>query len=229
MAFPSLSDISDFSDLNGSTVGADTTVDIIPNVQENDLICYAVANDGGEQNPALPGYAEVLHLDELTLFAKKATSSEPSSVTIALDSVESVAVIGWRIPASEWSQDTNDIEAMISASNDPPNLTPSYGSEDTTWIAISGVDSGRNVDTYPSGYSNQSHFRTGLVGGDAAVAICSRELAASSEDPGIFDWSSNTSVVSATVAIRPAAAAGGGGTEFPFELAYPTTGVLAGV
>lgn len=90
---------------------------------------------------------------------------------------------------------------------DPPSLDPSsWGAEDTLWYAIeAGNDNTKTVVSYPTNYSNGvQHTSSGGTGGQLALA--SRQLNASSEDPGTFTLSSGggSRTIGFTLAIRPA-------------------------
>lgn len=93
----------------------------------------------------------------------------------------------------------------------PPSLTPSWGADDTLWLAVAG-HSAASTTAWSAGPSSYSGFQVnGASSGGSAVSIASayRQLNASSEDPGAFTVSgSNRFWSAATVAIRPAAAGG---------------------
>ena len=55
-------------------------------------------------------------------------------------------------------------------------------------------------------------------GSTANIATATRQLTASSEDPGTFTPSSNRFWAAATIAVYPAAGGGGGGGSDPLEL-----------
>lgn len=94
----------------------------------------------------------------------------------------------------------------------PPSLTPSWGTDDTLWLAIAGHAAAVTA-AWSAAPTNYSGFQNdGASSGGAAVSIASstRQLNAISEDPGAFTVSgSNRFWTSATIGIRPAAAGGG--------------------
>lgn len=93
-----------------------------------------------------------------------------------------------------------------SATPDPPSLSPSWGAEDTLWIAYARSERGDNTYTgAPTNYTNLAYDNDGAGAGAGAVASARRELNASSEDPGAFTPSSSAAWIANTVAVRPAA------------------------
>jgi len=97
----------------------------------------------------------------------------------------------------------------------PNSLTPSWGADDTLWIALCAVGedsltgsfTGITADTPPTNYVNQENtiISADAIGGiQASVAF--RQLNAASEDPGNFaNDTSNARWRCATIAVRPPA------------------------
>lgn len=89
-----------------------------------------------------------------------------------------------------------------SATPDPPNLTPSWGSAANLWIAAFGRRSAAcTMDAYASGYT------IGQVGGDASnckTFAATKVATASSENPGTFTLSNAAQWNALTIAVRPA-------------------------
>lgn len=115
------------------------------------------------------------------------------------------------IRITDWHGTTppeSDTASGDATSADPPTLSPSWGSDDTLWIAVAG-HSAVSAAAFTAAPTNYTDFaNNGASSGGAAVSIASsyRELAASSEDPGTFTaGGSNRFWASATIAIRPAA------------------------
>lgn len=112
-----------------------------------------------------------------------------------------------------------------SAAN-PPSLTPSWGADDTLWLAVAGHTAGSTA-AWSAGPASYSGFQNdGASSGGSAVSIASayRQLNAASEDPGTFTVSgSNRFWAAATIGIRP----GGGGP--PPATASGSTLLMMGV
>ncbi|MCI0553514.1 MAG: BNR repeat-containing protein, partial [Anaerolineae bacterium] len=97
-----------------------------------------------------------------------------------------------------------------STTPNPPNLDPSaWGTEDTLWLAIVGWDDGTTgMDSIPTAYATPNgQTRVNFASDGCGVSMGTRELNATSEDPGTFllDVVSEAWIAQ-TVAIRPAAA-----------------------
>jgi hypothetical protein len=91
-----------------------------------------------------------------------------------------------------------------STSMDPPNLAPSWGSDDTYWLAGATYFQGqRFVTALPGSYGNQ----LGVIRWDnsnaGGVILMSRTNAAASENPGAYTLSTSQAWVACTIGIRP--------------------------
>lgn len=90
---------------------------------------------------------------------------------------------------------------------DPPNVTPSWGTDDTLWLAVAGhaAASAAAFTAAPTNYSNFQNNGTSSGGSAVSLASATRQLNAASENPGTFTaGGSNRFWASATIAIRPA-------------------------
>jgi len=100
-------------------------------------------------------------------------------------------------------------------SANPPNLAPSFASEDILWIVAAGhaAASAAAFTAAPTNYTNFANNGASSGGSAVSVASAYRELNAASEDPGTFTaGGSNRWWAAATIAVRPAATGGGGET-----------------
>lgn len=100
--------------------------------------------------------------------------------------------------------------ALTSGSNsttaDPPSLTPSWGADDTLWIATYARDSANTVTAYPASYTGAQYNKTSAP----AMGQATRQLNAATENPGTFATSNDDNDWAAsTVAIRPSNAIAG--------------------
>ena len=87
---------------------------------------------------------------------------------------------------------------------DPPFNTPSWGEEDTLWIAVFGAEDDDAVTIgYPTAYINTAETRSG--GGNSLgyeVASATRERNAASESPTAFSLNIIENWIADTIAIR---------------------------
>lgn len=141
-----------------------------------------------------------------TLLSKVADGTEGSAaLSITLSAAAQVAWTIWRITGCESSV------ATVSATGSTVTVTfgalaPSWGAEDSLWIAVAHLRSTPGVSAYSTGYTDP----TGAVGsGVARVSTRSVELLlnAATETPSDWTLGGATNHVQYTVAIRPAAAA----------------------
>lgn len=90
--------------------------------------------------------------------------------------------------------------AFDGANGDPPLHTPPDGLQDYLWIAARAGDSTIQASAAPSGYSAITGQQGGTQG--ATIAVATRQLAASSEDPGSFTNAAEQQVLW-TIAVSP--------------------------
>jgi hypothetical protein len=95
-----------------------------------------------------------------------------------------------------------------SATPDPPSLTPSWGSGDTTWIAFAQCDGNRTTSVYPLADNNT---RQSVTTDAASQMICTQQIATSPENPGTFTISVSDQWTATTLAIRGIVGGDGGG------------------
>jgi hypothetical protein len=135
--------------------------------------------------------------------------SEGSSVTVSLNAAQQAVAWPWQISGQH--TDAPVASARInytgSITPDPPNLTPSWGAEDDLWIAgfAHGGTSG-GVTGYPTSYADNQEALAATGTTVVEGAIATRNLNATSDDPGTFSVTTSRQGVAFTLAIRPAAA-----------------------
>lgn len=144
--------------------------------------------------------------------------TEGASVTVTTDTSETFAAQVYRYAAGNWHGTSAPEAASPSNGEDtapnPPNLTPSWGAEDTQWIAAGTMDiGGTTVSAAPTNYTDLTATQSGTGFGDVEVYTARRDLNATSEDPGGFTVSTTAAWHATTIAIRPAASGGGGGSS----------------
>jgi hypothetical protein len=133
----------------------------------------------------------------LAAFAKIAAGSDTGTVT---GSTAARSITTYQIDA--WSGVLADIQLSIVdvATLDPPSVTPGFGALDYLWLAA--VRNGAAITAAPTNYGTLV-----TAGSATVVGSAQRNLNASSEDPGVFTGTVATSPVTATIAIKPVAAA----------------------
>lgn len=180
------------------------------------LICIAIADGDGVEvtgDPGTPsgftsrangtsGFTHGWRVVEKI----SAGGSESATFNYAEDDL---AVIGFKITGAHASQAIEVTSSNGSSTTpNPGNLTPSWGSDANLWIVAELNRANSNLPSaYPTNYgSNQvSKASGGSTGLRVSVAGATRELTATSEDPGTFTTPSSSAWRAFTIAVRPAA------------------------
>lgn len=156
--------------------------------------------------------------DTFRIYAKIASGSEGSTVTVGLNSNQRVAAVAYRITGARNGVTSSEIAVSSavtgsSATPDPPSLTPSWGSAENLWIAVTfASDSSFTFSSYPTNYSlGQNNVQPGAAGNSSAVSVAARLLTGTSEDPGVFTTVTARTRSTYTLAVRPAAAGSSSG------------------
>lgn len=94
----------------------------------------------------------------------------------------------------------------------PPSLTPSWGADDTLWLALVGSSANTmNFTGAPTNYSDLASTTASAGGGAANAGSAIRQHNTATEDPGTFTTSQDRWWAAFTVAVRPAGAGGSTG------------------
>lgn len=149
---------------------------------------------------------------ETGVWYKIATGSEGSTQTWTAGTATTGA---WHVrKITGWHGTTPPERVAVNgdaASVNPPNLAPSWGADDTLWIALAG--SSANTMTFsaaPSSFTSLTSTTASSGGGASNMGSATYQLNSASLDPGTFTTSTNRWWAAFTIAVRPAA--GGGGT-----------------
>lgn len=208
MASPSIAD----SNNNGTASGTSHTVNLPPNIAAGDLlIILALTGTATLTFPA--GYAQ-LYVNNSIFHSegqwKLADGTEGASISVTTSASVTGGWITYRVTGWNTSQNP-ECPAMATGStgtsSDPPIVSPSWGSDDNLYIAVSERSNSDNP-TFPSGYTlSQVTFV-----GTANLSAAGKQATSSSDDPAAFTYASSALWRAATIAIRGATATKG----FPF-------------
>lgn len=144
--------------------------------------------------------------NKLFLYEKTASGSEGGTNIVWTFSGSCIATIHFY----ELSLPNNQIEVTFAtATDDPPNHSPSAGSNDYIFIAVGcSLANTTRCDAAPSGYSNliYTESSTNDNASGAHVAMATARVfknAVSSENPGAFTWTgARTTPIAATISCR---------------------------
>lgn len=137
----------------------------------------------------------------LRVLTKVADGGEGSSVSsVGTSDSTRFAAVALRITSSEDVGISSEASGTSGAPN-PASLSPAWGAAKTLWLAI-----GASFNSITSAPTNYSDYVEVDQGGPlrANVAVATRQLEASSDDPGSFSGSSSAGWRAYTVAIEPA-------------------------
>lgn len=221
MAFPAV----ESSVSSGITSAASSTAVSYPaTISASSLLVCVFAPDQTAGPGSFPGdwtkFADAGGADTgqtLSIWWKTAAGTEDGSTfTVTHNSTKTAAIVysitGAADPstrAPEASTAATDSTAT-SAAPDPASLTPTGGTKDYLWLAAAVIEGEQtNPPTYPTNYgSNQLTRTTGVAGGPGGnllLSCATRNLNASSEDPGAYTFSGAGKWSAFTAAIHPAA------------------------
>lgn len=143
---------------------------------------------------------------------KVASGSEGASVTVTWSRAVTIAAVAFQVSGYTGTPVDGTLATGSSTAPNPPSLTSGFGSVDTLWLAIAGDMGGSLPSAIPANYSSVGTSTGTGPNPESYLAVASRNLNASSEDPGTFtissaQWGANT------VAIQGVAVASGDGSS----------------
>lgn len=204
MTFPTVQATNTSTDASGD---ASVVVSLPASISAGDLLIIFVYTVvlGNHDLTTPSGWTQLFKVgggtaDVVAAYYKVASGSEGATVTVTSDqNVSNSSHNSYRITGYSGTPEAATATGS-STTPDPPNLAPSWGADDTKWIAVTGCQNTAADLAAPTNYS-------GLLEALDSVFECasaSRDLNAASEDPGTFANASNAAWTAATVAIRGA-------------------------
>jgi hypothetical protein len=194
-------------------------VNLPPNIVAGDLLLMFFVINGGPTVTPASGWTELAtsnNGDTFKIYARIADGSEGATATFTNTGNQRATAVTYRITGARTVSPPTSSEIAVSsavqastATPDPPSLTPSWGSAENLWIAVTfSTDGGFTFNSYPTDYTlGQQNVQTDGGSGNA-VSVAARLLTATSEDPGTFGTTTSRNRTTHTVAVRPAVAAG---------------------
>lgn len=216
MAFPQ---VRSTVGTNTAVNGTSKTITLPPTISAGDLLLICLVCDGVPNITWPGGWTQVKDLNgaQVRLYvATKDTAAagteDGTTISITLSATEMHAARSWAIfdydtaVGPEFSTGYNP--GVNTANPDPDALTPSWGADDTLWIAFEGYDVGTStVTAYPTTYPDNRLNDRGNAAAGAGLGVASRNLNAASDDPGTFTNSASSRAVAVTIGIKPVGAA----------------------
>ena len=186
---------------SGSTTNHSVTMPT--GIEAGDLLLafFTTNSDSTVNTPA--GWTKLVDQTEptfpdirLAVYSKRAVGGD--SLTVVTNNNETSAHCVYRIYTDNEAEAAAVGAASASANPNPPPLTPTGGAQDFLWFAAFG-STGVTVSSYPSNYTDNQVSNTA---GGRSIAAATRNLDASSEDPGTYTISSSNDWVAVTVAVE---------------------------
>lgn len=159
------------------------------------LVNNRVANDAGTTA-------------RVSVFYRWADGSEGASITVTTTGSEGSAYATYRISGADTGTNPEATTNAPSSSNspDPPNLAPSWGSDDNLFIVAYGWDGNQSHSSYPANYGSNQLTNRWANNNGAGIAMATRNLAAASDNPGTAGISGSEQWAAITIAVKPGAA-----------------------
>lgn len=138
------------------------------------------------------------------VFYRFCDGGEGASVSCTWTSGQIASAIAIRLAGHHASSapEASSATTGSTATPDPASLSPSWGSANTLWIAFATLRDSDAFTSYPTSYDDNQLSNT--ANASLQMKIATRDLAAASEDPGVFTWAGPGATLAYTVAIRPA-------------------------
>lgn len=137
-----------------------------------------------------------------------------TEITVTTSAAEACAWVAMRVTGFDaaTAPAVSSPASLSGVDPDPPSLDPSWGEEDTLWIAAAFCDPGYAFPTAgPAGYEDFTEAHWNENNG-ASVAVATLENATESVNPGVFTAAIGPDSTAYTFAVRPGA--GGAGAAF---------------
>jgi hypothetical protein len=190
-------------------------------IASGDLLLMFIGVDGSTKGLTHTGWTELGYStadsEQRYILGRIADGSEGATASFTNSVSESAGANTYRITGNRNGLTTSEIavSSVVDYTNttttaDPPSLTPSWGSAENLWFAvvITNDSAITSIVSYPTNYAlGQLTNIVGSGGGGSAreaIMSAARLLTASSEDPGVFTWTTARRAGVYTIAVRPA-------------------------
>lgn len=212
MTFPTV------QDLTPTSFAANATAHLVAmpaTVNAGDLLILLFSADDNPITTTPSGWTLLTESNALTpkgwVAYKRAVGDEDgTTVDVVTDSSQKACAQVYRITGIHASSnpEAGTIATGTSANPDSPTLTPSWGAEDTLWIAFYAGDDDDDASAYPTNYTDGTYTQSddGFTNG-SSMGTARRNLNATSDDPSTFTIAASRAWVANTIAIRPTGAA----------------------
>lgn len=203
-----------------------TSPQIVPlpwHIESGDLLLIVFCGRTNTTLTTPSGWTSLLQVTpsnsvRLAVFYRIADGSETdgSTVSVAQAVGANCCAFALRIGGNGGNPEAAGASSTASSTPDPPNLAPSWGTEDTLWIAAYVGNTNDGCSAQPSGYANfqEERLTTSLrtqnpsesSGGAPEINLCGgiirKEERVASDDPSAFSLSASQAWAAVTIAVR---------------------------
>lgn len=205
MTFPAVASV----DVMAAMASSSTTTPVtFTSCNANDLVVSFIASDSGAGAHTWPSPWVNIKDEAFTgawaSIAYLIASGGETGVNVTHTSEKSNA-ISVRITGYAGTPEITTAATGSSTTPDPGSLSPSWGAADTLWIANAMVDQSDPTETvtgFPTNYSD-NQTESHLSSSAGSLGIATRNLNASSDDPGTFTLNITETWAAYLVAIQP--------------------------
>lgn len=218
MAFPVPGTIVTSEQITDSTTHV-ISLPVSPPIGDKVQICFGI--DGNPTRDWATTHSDWDEVDSITgaggtnisadVFEREVTALNQSDTSITITSGNAQISHAFAYPVSGADAATVSEGAnsgvVSTATPDPPSLNPvGWDVEDTLWLCFLVIKrDAAAINSQPANFGAFTELDSGGLNG-LTSAVCFRELAAASEDPGTWSITPTRQTIAPTVAIRPAAA-----------------------
>jgi len=218
MAFPSVASTATTS---GTTATTSAVVNLPASITAGQSLLVLIRSSAGGATTFPAGWTKIVDddsdasdgSDRTALAWRRADGTEGATITVTLGNSGRFAAIAWRITGARNPElsppEVSNVTTGVSTSPNPGSLTPTGGAQDYLWFWMGGWE---GIQTSPPA-SNPVNYSSDILGADSGtiggivgnvrVASATRQLNATTEDPGSWTISSSDDWTAVTVAIYP--------------------------
>jgi hypothetical protein len=185
-------------------------------IASGDLLLMIISVDGSTDGLTHTGWTELAqstgNSENLLILGRIADGTEGATASFTNSNAENAAANTYRITGNRNGLTSSEIAISaptVVTSNvttgNPPSLTPSWGSAENLWIAVCATSDGAitSIVSYPTDYTLGQLTNTNSGANGEAIMTAARLLTASTEDPGVFTWTTGRRPTTYTIAVRP--------------------------
>lgn len=183
-------------------------------VNAGDLLIVTIAIAGSNGSTSASGWTQFVNgvggasVITARCFRKIAAGTEGGTiVNFTMSSSRIASAICHRIKSGDHDPATAPVGAGVNqastSTQNPPNLTPSWGSANNIWLAVALMEDNFSITAYPYPSGNFNQRTDPGVSSRSQSATCYIQTTASSLDPPAYTIANSVTGYPITIAIKP--------------------------